>query len=140
MYRHQLCPQSVPSVSPTGTAAPTLGPRSAAVRFTVEVVGKADGSALVSVVGEVDHDGADTFRRALATALNECTVGLELDLAGLSFCDCAGLNVLLWARNRAAATGRAVRVGSMSPRVSRLVDLTGTREALASPHWRGRSI
>ncbi|TQF01152.1 STAS domain-containing protein [Kitasatospora acidiphila] len=132
MSRHQARQQSASPVSPTAAGTPTLGPQSAAVRFTVEITKQADGSALLAVVGEVDYDGADAFRHALATALKECPVGLEVDLAGLSFCDCAGLNVLLWARNRAAAIGCAVRVSSVSPQVSRLIDVTGTREVLGS--------
>ncbi|MDH6129028.1 STAS domain-containing protein [Kitasatospora sp. GP82] len=132
MSRHQVRQQSVSLVSPTAAGARQLGSPSAAARFTVELTGKPDGSALAAVAGEVDYDGADAFRHAMATALKEYPVGLELDLAGLSFCDCAGLNVLLWVRRRAAATGCAVRVSSVSPRMSRLIDLTGTREVLGA--------
>ncbi|MGC0317224.1 STAS domain-containing protein [Kitasatospora acidiphila] len=132
MSRHQARQQSVSRVSPTAAGTPPLGPPSAAVRFTVELTGKPDGSALVAVAGEIDHDGADAFRHAMATVLNDHPVGLEVDLAGLSFCDCAGLNVLLWACGRGAATGCAVRVSSVSPQVSRLIDLTGTREVLGA--------
>ncbi|MDH6118936.1 STAS domain-containing protein [Kitasatospora sp. GAS204B] len=132
MSRHQTRQQSVSPVSPTAAGAPPLRPPSAAARFAVELIDRPDGSALVALVGEVDHDGADALRHAMATALNDHPAGLEVDLEGLSFCDCAGLNVLLWAGRRAAASGCAVRVSSVSPQVSRLIDLTGTREVLGA--------
>ncbi|MDH6580468.1 STAS domain-containing protein [Kitasatospora sp. MAP5-34] len=132
MSRHQAHRQSVSLVSPTAVGGQPPGSLSAASRFTVELTAKPDGSARAAVVGEVDYDGAHAFRYAMATALNDHPAGLELDLAGLAFCDCAGLNVLLWVRRRAAATGCALRVRSVSPRMSRLVDLTGTRELLGA--------
>jgi anti-anti-sigma factor len=50
---------------------------------------------------------------------------LALDLAGVTFIDCAGVNVLLATRRRAGLEGGSVDVIAASPRVRRVISLLG---------------
>lgn len=84
------------------------------------------------VRGELDLVSGDQIRARLLDALAASSNRLELDLSGLSFCDCAGLNVLLELRHRALRQGKAVTIQAASPAVARLLDLTGAQE-LFSP-------
>lgn len=57
-------------------------------------------SAVVRPVGEVDWGTAPLMRAAFDRALREAADGgLLVDLSGITFMDCAGLNVLLRARH-----------------------------------------
>ncbi|MFE0350854.1 STAS domain-containing protein [Streptomyces griseoluteus] len=86
----------------------------------------------VTVRGELDLVSGDRIRGRLVDALTASPHRLELDLSGVSFCDCAGLNVLLELRHRALRQGKAVTIQAGSPAVDRLLDLTGAQE-LFSP-------
>ncbi|MFD7083827.1 STAS domain-containing protein [Streptomyces sp. NPDC059918] len=88
------------------------------------------GGALVVLAGEIDQDCASELRDVLVSALGAYTRGLVLDLAEVTFCDCACLSVLLRVRLEAGTDPLhrvpRFRVRSISPRVSRLLELTGT--------------
>ncbi|WP_051696121.1 STAS domain-containing protein [Streptomyces sp. NRRL S-244] len=88
------------------------------------------GGALVVLAGEIDQDCATELRDALVSALRAYPEGLVLDLAGVTFCDCACLNVLLRARLESGVDrdhrAPRFRVRNTSARVSRLLELTGT--------------
>ncbi|MEV6578783.1 STAS domain-containing protein [Streptomyces sp. NPDC051582] len=88
------------------------------------------GGALVVLAGEIDQDCASELRDVLVSALGAYARGLVLDLADVTFCDCACLNVLLRVRLEAGADPvqqvPRFRVRNISPRVHRLLELTGT--------------
>ncbi|MYV40856.1 anti-sigma factor antagonist [Streptomyces sp. SID1328] len=86
----------------------------------------------VIVRGELDLVSGDQIRARLVEALAASSHRLELDLSGLSFCDCAGLNVLLELRHRALSQGKTVTIQAASPAIDRLLDLTGAQK-LFSP-------
>ncbi|MFF4902717.1 STAS domain-containing protein [Streptomyces sp. NPDC001068] len=50
--------------------------------------------------------------------------GLELDLAGVDFCDCSGLNALLRLRHQARERGKGFVLLPTSPAVEMLLSLT----------------
>ncbi|WP_225851144.1 STAS domain-containing protein [Streptomyces sp. HPF1205] len=83
------------------------------------------GRTRAVVTGEVDHGCAPTLERVLLDGLGQSPGGLLLDLGGVSFCDCAGLNALLRVRHRAIGGGREVTIAALSPAVERLFVLTG---------------
>ena len=83
--------------------------------------------ARVRVNGEIDHDSAPLLLSVLAQALHGRVDRLEVDLAGVRFCDCAGLNVLLQTRRHAEDSGVVMTLVRASPAVQRLLDLTGAR-------------
>ncbi|MFC8432844.1 ANTAR domain-containing protein [Streptomyces sp. NPDC057253] len=77
--------------------------------------------------GELDI-GAQWLQPELYAALDRSATGVDLDLEGVGFCDCAGLNVLLDLRRVALDQGKTVTVRSCGPAVERLLDLTGAGE------------
>ncbi|MEU4084376.1 STAS domain-containing protein [Streptomyces aureus] len=89
--------------------------------------------ALVAVEGDLDLASSRRVRERLMKALDESAGGLRLDLGGLAFCDCAGLNLLLELRCRALDQGKTFTVHAVGPAVGRLFDLTGVRELLSAP-------
>ena len=85
------------------------------------------GHARVRVTGEIDLDSAPLLWSALAQVLHGRVERLEVDLAGVQFCDCTALNVLLRTRLRAQDSGVAMTLARASTSVQRLLDLTETR-------------
>ncbi|MGW0658304.1 STAS domain-containing protein [Streptodolium elevatio] len=86
---------------------------------------------VVQVAGEVDHETSLQVHGALEAALDAALTGdarvpwLHLDLAQVTFCDSAGLNVFLMARRRALENDMRFTLDP-STRVSQLLNLTGT--------------
>jgi anti-sigma B factor antagonist len=74
-----------------------------------EIHHRHDGAAEVRLVGELDlctgPDVASRLRRLLETAPVETVV---LDLRGLSYCDCTGLNVFANAQRDAEELGKRI--------------------------------
>jgi anti-anti-sigma factor len=101
-------------------------------RLALTVTAAAGDRARVVVVGEIDLDSAADLRRVLAGALHASTA-LEIDLARVSFCDCSGLRALMDTWHKARSSGQAVAVIDASPRVRRLLELTGTLSLLTGP-------
>lgn len=96
--------------------------------LTAQAARTPDGT-LVSVHGEVDLDCVDLLHRVLADCLRSDPSGVDVDLTGAGFFDCAGLNALLRARALADAFGVRLTVRAVSAPVARLLDLTGCRDA-----------
>jgi len=90
------------------------------------------GSPLVvEIRGEIDIQSAPELRDELLRVIRRCGPELALDLAGVTFMDCAGLNVLLATRRRARLEGGSVRVIRASPRVLRVISLLGLERVFA---------
>ncbi|MFD9305640.1 STAS domain-containing protein [Streptomyces sp. NPDC060048] len=83
------------------------------------------------LVGALDLDGAAQLRAAIADCFARRPDRLVLDLRGLRFCDCAGLNVLVEAKATAARIGTELRVEGARPQVARLFALAGVDEFFA---------
>ncbi|MER6124887.1 ANTAR domain-containing protein [Streptomyces sp. NPDC001795] len=81
----------------------------------------------VTVSGELDIDTEEALLDALRDALRSSVSGVDLDLGGVDFCDCSGLNVLLCIRRRALEDAKTVLFSATAPAVDRLLTLTGTR-------------
>ena len=91
-----------------------------------------DGSRThVAVSGELGLDVGEELRAALRAALSDTHDGIDLDLSGVGFCDCSGLNVLLALREQARGEGKSVTFRAVSPIVDRLLSLTGTQSLFA---------
>lgn len=93
----------------------------------------ADGAALIVVAGEIDCDTANQLQQVFDDCLSRRLDTVEVDLSAVSFCDCAGLNVLLRARSRAIDAGARFRLLARSRQVSRLFALTRVSEVFESP-------
>jgi anti-anti-sigma factor len=81
--------------------------------------------AVLRPVGELDASSRYCLRRAIGSALERHPPILVVDLSGLSFTDCAGLSVLVWAHKRLAGRGHELRLTGGNPVIRRLLHLTG---------------
>ncbi|MFI9805414.1 STAS domain-containing protein [Streptomyces sp. NPDC052301] len=90
----------------------------------------------VTVRGELDLVSGDRLRDRLSAALAASSSGLDLDLSGLSFCDCAGLSVLLELRRRALSQNKTVAIQDTSPAIDRLLELVGAQDLFSPPRPR----
>lgn len=84
------------------------------------------GRTVVAVAGELDIDTEQALRHALREVLAQSVHGLDLDFAGVDFCDCSGLNVLLHIRRLALVEAKTVRIQTAGIAVERLLTLTRT--------------
>jgi anti-sigma B factor antagonist len=80
---------------------------------------------VVEIRGEIDIFSAPGLRDELLRVIRRCGPRLALDLAGVTFIDCAGINVLLATRRRARLEDGSVEVIHASPRVRRMISLLG---------------
>ncbi|MFH9658380.1 STAS domain-containing protein [Streptomyces sp. NPDC017248] len=87
----------------------------------------------VTVLGELDFDSARALWPGLQEALAGASAGLDFDLGGVDFCDCAGFNFLLDLRRQALGQGKTVALHAVSPAVDRLLTLIGARELFTAP-------
>ena len=79
--------------------------------------------AVVVVNGELDAGTVPGLREQLEP-LADSGRHLILDLAGLRFCDCAGLTLFLRMQQRACAAGGSLRLAAPTASVRRLIALT----------------
>lgn len=89
-------------------------------RITVQA-----GLARATLVGELDLDTAPHVRKAVAACLAKGPDSVCLDLTGVGFCDCAGLNSLLAARLSVLEAGAVLVVEGVGPQLARLLTLIG---------------
>ena len=88
-------------------------------------------AVIVEICGEIDIQSAPELRDELLRVIRRCGPRLALDLAGVRFMDCAGLNVLLATRRRARLEQGSVRVVRASPQVLRMISLLGLEKVFA---------
>jgi anti-anti-sigma factor len=88
---------------------------------------------VVKVTGEIDIATGAKLREELLGAIRRYGVRLALDLGGVTFMDCAGINVLLAARRHARFEGGWVLVLRASRCVRKVLMLTGLHREFALP-------
>ena len=86
---------------------PAARPPVEATNLYVDIVSTAPLVAGIS--GEIDVASAPRLREELLGAIRRHGARLALDLGGVTFMDCAGINVLLAARRHVRLEGRWVR-------------------------------
>ncbi len=82
---------------------------------------------VVEVVGELDLAAVARVRETLHDALSVRPEQLVVDLRDCSFIDASALAMLLDVHRRACRSGGALTLRACSPRVLRLLSLTGLR-------------
>jgi len=122
MSHHAILPGDEGPCAECGTALKQSQTR---VRVTLSVDTVGD-RLVVTVSGELDMESDQVFQQTLNDALDHAAGGLELDLAGVDFCDCSALNTLLRVRRRALRQSKSLILRATSPTVERLLDLTST--------------
>lgn len=99
-------------------------------RWGLSVV-RADGSEVVSVVGEVDGSTSPELRAVLFGVVASLPGrDVLVDMAGVSFCDASGLAVLIAAHRRAVAGGGRVVLVSPQEAFVRILSITGLDRVL----------
>jgi anti-sigma B factor antagonist len=83
---------------------------------------------VVGVSGEIDMASAPKLRDELLGAIRRHGARLALDLSGVTFIDCAGINALVAARRHARLEGGWVGVARASQRAWKVLTLTGLHE------------
>jgi anti-sigma B factor antagonist len=92
------------------------------IRF--DVVGHAEGTRVLHVVGEIDTLTAPLLRSRLSQELHDVTL-LVLDLTEVTFLGSAGLAALVAAKDEAAAADVTLRLVPGSRIVTRALEATG---------------
>ncbi|MFD3839801.1 STAS domain-containing protein [Streptomyces sp. NPDC058642] len=89
------------------------------------------GRCLVArVSGEMDDQSTGWFRAQFKELIARGGRFLVLDLAGVSFCDSAGLNVLLTTRRQADAIGAVLVLACVPDPLRRTLERTGAGHVL----------
>jgi anti-anti-sigma factor len=110
---------------------PVPAPRPPAEATDLHVDILSTAPLVVGVSGEVDVASASKLREELLGALGRHGARLALDLGGVTFMDCAGVNALLAARRHARLEGGWVRVARASRRARNVLTLTGLHREFA---------
>ncbi|GAA5068212.1 anti-sigma B factor antagonist [Thermocatellispora tengchongensis] len=79
----------------------------------------------VTLSGDIDVLTSAALRQDLLATLRYSHSMLVLDLSQVSFCDASGLAVLIGIQQRARAQGVTLVLAAPSPRVSRILHITG---------------
>jgi stage II sporulation protein AA (anti-sigma F factor antagonist) len=108
---------------------PPAAPASSGSPFLRVEVLKQGEAVRIEPRGELDMSNADALRAVL---ISQHLPGRNvlLDLSGLDFMDSTGIQVLLEADAAARANGHSMTVGSLSPAVRRVLEISGVLERL----------
>ncbi|MEU4580135.1 STAS domain-containing protein [Nonomuraea sp. NPDC023979] len=71
----------------------------------------------------LDLSTSEAVRERLQGALHRSTGLLNLDLSGVSFCDAAGLSVVVGIRNQAGARDIVIALAAPRPHVAKVLQL-----------------
>ncbi|MFJ7147204.1 STAS domain-containing protein [Streptomyces sp. NPDC100445] len=89
------------------------------------------GHALVAVFdGEMDYLTGPMFRTEFLDLLASGDTFVVLDVAGVPFCDSAGLNALLAAHRRAREIGTRLVLAAVPDQLRQLLRITGVDEII----------
>jgi anti-anti-sigma factor len=84
----------------------------------------------VEVAGELDLESGPYLREQLRSIMRAHGAHLAIDLTGVTFIDCSGVNALLASGRDALRLGGWTRVAGTSPCVRRLIEITGLQQVL----------
>jgi len=87
---------------------------------------------VIEMCGEIDVESAPWLRDELLRTVRRHGPRIALDLGGVTFLDCAGINVLLSTRRRALLEGGCLRVVRPSARAWRTISLLGLQDVLTT--------
>lgn len=87
-----------------------------------------EGKATVQVRGELDIATADQAYAYLRDVVDSQQGPVTMNLAGLTFCDAAGLGVLARVAGHAKRSGRCLKLTAARPFLLRIMRITGLDE------------
>ncbi|MGW0601657.1 STAS domain-containing protein [Streptomyces sp. NPDC002776] len=125
-----MCGKSVGSSSQS-VASPARGGWESVMTAEPSVDTSVSGACLILPLGgEMDWQTAPFFRTRLVDEIARGLRCVVVDLSGVSFCDSAGLNVLLWAWRQAEGAGSVLVLASVPPKLQRMLTMTGVDSVL----------
>ena len=89
------------------------------------------GHIIVALHGDLDMATAPDLREDLLSRLSPDTRVLIIDLSGVSFCDAAGLAILVGTLRRATMLGITLRLAAPGPMTAKMLSITGLDRAFA---------
>jgi anti-anti-sigma factor len=89
-----------------------------------------DVRVVAEVSGDIDIATAPWLRETLLLAIQRYGPAIDVDLHGVTFLDCAGINALLATARRARLEGGQVRVTRLSAPARRVISLLGLQQQL----------
>ena len=92
---------------------------------------RADDRLVVTVIGEVNAATASVLEEGVVVDDPAITT-VDLRLDQVTFIDSSGLRALLVVRERVVGAGAAVVLGSTSPLVDRLLEVTGLADTFSA--------
>jgi anti-sigma B factor antagonist len=121
------------------TYSPTRPPASASGdAFHLLVATHPGDPTIVEIGGELDIASAPRLRESLLGTLREHGPTICVDLRGVTFLDCSGVNVLLATARRAWLKGGCLRVVRSSAQARRVIVLLGLQDMLTSDDERAK--
>jgi anti-anti-sigma factor len=134
MTAHALKPSHSPLLKPSHS--PLLMPPSASacrdvLGLRVEI--RLGVRAVAEVSGDIDIATAPWLRETLLLAIQRYGPAIDVDLHGVTFLDCAGVNALLATARRARLEGGQARVTRLSAPAWRVITLLGLQNLLPEP-------
>ncbi|MQY04587.1 STAS domain-containing protein [Actinomadura macrotermitis] len=87
------------------------------------------GHTVIALSGELDLATTAALRERMLVALDQAAAPVVVDLSGVSFCDAAGLALLVGARRRARAHRLGLSLAAPRPPVRKLLRITGLDRA-----------
>ncbi|WP_455355729.1 STAS domain-containing protein [Streptomyces sp. SYSU K217416] len=100
-----------------------------AENLNIEVRIPDDGTAVLTVGGELDLDTATLLHTHLANQIHHGRHHLVLDLSALDFMDSSGLNVVIKAARETRQNDGNLHIAAPTPAVHRLLEITGMSAA-----------
>jgi anti-sigma B factor antagonist len=88
-----------------------------------------DGTANVTVEGEVDVATAPALRDELYRLIEQGASQIVVDLSGMDFIDSTGLGVLVGALKRAREGGGGIELRGLRPSARKVFEITGLSTA-----------
>ncbi len=87
------------------------------------------GKTVIAVHGELDIATTAALRDRVLALLSDTSTPVIINLAGVSFCDAAGLALLVGAQRRARLHGLSITLAAPRPHLSKLLRITGLDRA-----------
>lgn len=104
------------------------------MRFSLTRNERDDGVETLAPAGEVDMGAVGALGAAIEDTLSSPgRVGVVVDLARVTFLDCAGIGALVAGRNTAVGRGCGYKVVNPHGQVRRVLELTGVLAVLIGP-------
>jgi anti-anti-sigma factor len=105
--------------------------------LSVTITVQSDGTAILSIRGEIDHANADELRQAVRSVVADRRPHtVRVDLGLVTFLDSGAVGALVAAHRLTAAEGSRLVVANASPFVHRQLSIAGVGELLgiSTPH------